>query len=498
MTSTTSDTLRPTGRNIPDGKLFIGGTWRQAATGETFPSVNPATEQVVARIAKGTEGDARDAVTAARAAFDGPWGRTKPEDRAAILLRAAELIEARADELAYREVVDMGKLWRDVTTIDIPHIARMFRYYAGWATKLEGAVKDVNPVRHDGPVLAYTRRQPLGVVAAITPFNFPLILTVSKIAPALAAGNTFIHKPASDTSLSAITLAEILEEAGVPAGTYNLVTGPGSTVGNALVTDPRVDKIALTGSTASGQSIIRASADTLKHLTMELGGKSPNIVFADADLDKAALTAFYAIFWNKGEVCVAGSRLLVQRPVYDEMVERLTALAADARTGDPFDPATDFGPVASRAEYDKVREYIGIGRNEARLVAGGTTAPVDGKGFYIAPTLFADADNTMRISREEIFGPVLPIIPFDDEDDAVAIANDTPFGLASGVQTRDIAKAVRVAHRIDAGTVWINTWHLYDPAAPFGGFKMSGYGREHGIESFESYTQHKTVWVALD
>jgi aldehyde dehydrogenase (NAD+) len=308
-------------------------------------------------------------------------------------------------------------------------------------------------------VLAYTRRQPLGVVAAITPFNFPLILTVSKIAPALAAGNTFIHKPASDTPLSAIALARIIQEAGVPDGAYNLVTGPGGVVGTALVTDPRIDKIALTGSTGSGQDVIRSSAGTLKHLTMELGGKSPNIIFADADLARAATTAFYAIMWNKGEVCVAGSRLLVERPVYDEVVERLTALCRSAKVGDPFDPTSDIGPVASRAEFDKVLRYIEIGRTEdrARLVTGGNAVQVDGRGLYVEPTVFADATNDMRIAREEIFGPVLPVIPFDGEEEAVRLANDTPYGLAAGVQTRDLAKAIRVGERLDAGTVWLNT-----------------------------------------
>ncbi|MER9612184.1 aldehyde dehydrogenase family protein [Mesorhizobium sp. M0312] len=342
-----------------------------------------------------------------------------------------------------------------------------------------------------------TRREPLGVVAAITPFNFPLALSCSKIAPALAAGNTVVHKPATDTPLTALALAQVILDAGVPPGVYNLVTGPGGTIGDALVNDARVGKIAFTGSTTVGQGIMRNGAGTMKHLTMELGGKSPNIVFADADIDVAIQAAFWGIFWNKGEVCVAGSRLLVERACYDEAVEKLSAMAKSATLGDPLDPATMIGPIASRGEYDKVLSYVEAGKRTARLAAGGGTRQVNGKGLFIEPTIFADATNGLRISREEIFGPVLPVIPFDSEEDAIRIANDTSYGLASGIQTSDLGRALRLADRIKAGTVWLNCWHKYHPNAPFGGFKMSGYGREQGREAWESYTQYKTIWANL-
>ena len=307
-----------------------------------------------------------------------------------------------------------------------------------------------------------------------------------------------MHKPASDTPLTALAFAQLTMDAGLPEGVYNLVTGPGGTIGNVLVKHPLVEKIAFTGSTAVGQNIVRNSADTLKHTTMELGGKSPNIIFADANLDVAIENALWAIFWNKGEVCVAGSRLLVERPVYDEVVERLARKAKDAILGDPLDPATQIGPIASKAEFDKVMRYIESGLNSGtKLVAGGSSRKVSGKGLFIEPTLFADATSDMQISREEIFGPVLPIIPFDTEDEAIRIANDTPYGLASGIQTGNVGRALRLADKIKAGTVWINTWHRYHPSAPFGGYKLSGFGREQGPEALESYTQYKSVWANL-
>ena len=335
------------------------------------------------------------------------------------------------------------------------------------------------------------------MVAAITPFNFPLALTCSKIAPALAAGNSVVHKPASDTPLTALALAQVALDAGLPEGVYNLITGPGGSIGDTLVKHPLVDKIAFTGSTGVGQNLIRNGADTIKHMTMELGGKSPNIVFADANLEAALQAAFWGIFWNKGEVCVAGSRILVERPIYDEFVARLAQMANAAVLGDPLDPATQIGPIASRGEYDKVLRYVEEGKATARLVAGGGTRRINGKGLFIEATVFADASNDLRISKEEIFGPVVPIIPFDGEDEAVRLANDTPYGLASGIQTGSMARALRLADRIKAGTVWLNTWHKYHPNAPFGGFKMSGYGREQGAEALENYTQYKTIWANL-
>ena len=327
-----------------------------------------------------------------------------------------------------------------------------------------------------------------------------MILTISKVAPALAAGNCIIHKPSSNTSLTSLTLAQIMAEAGIPDGVYQTLTGQGSVVGDALIKSPKIEKIAFTGSTAVGRQLAKDAADTMKHVTLELGGKSPNVVMADADIEKAVETATFAIFWNKGEVCVAGSRLLVERPIYDEFMERFIARVKTIRVGDPLDPATQMGPLADEKEYVKVLKYIAIGRDEDRLpvAAGGNSLKVNGKGYFVEPTVFAPATNRSRVAREEIFGPVLPVIPFDGIDQALELANDTPYGLASGIQTADYRTALRFGENVAAGTVWVNTWHQYDPSAPFGGYKLSGYGREHGIESFEAYTQHKTVWLDLE
>lgn len=488
---------RPPGRKtIAPGQLLIGGTWRDAADGATMTTSDPTTEAVITSIAKASPVDADATVQAASAAFDdGPWGRMHHEERAKILLRMADLMDARAEDFAIREAMDMGMPYRDFRETIMPHCSGLFRFFAGQAmAHMDGAYRR----SYEADIRILTRREPLGVVAAITPFNFPLALSCSKIAPALSAGNCVIHKPASDTPLTALALAQVALDAGIPEGVYSLLTGPGGSLGDALVKNPLVDKVAFTGSTGVGQGIARTGADTMKHLTMELGGKSPNIIFADANMEAALQAAFWGIFWNKGEVCVAGSRILVQRPIYEEFNARLAAMARDAVVGDPLDPATQIGPIASRGEYDKVLRYVQAGRDGgARLVAGGGTRQVNGRGLFVEATVFADATNDMVISREEIFGPVVPIIPFDTEEDAVRMANDTPYGLASGIQTGDLGRALRLADRIRAGTVWINTWHKYHPNAPFGGFKMSGYGREQGAEAMESYTQHKTVWASL-
>ncbi|MGF6261561.1 aldehyde dehydrogenase (NAD+) [Paraburkholderia youngii] len=489
-------TALPRRKCMPRGQLLIDGNWRDASDGSTLSSIDPTTEGTVVEFAKATVTDADAAVKAARRAFEtGAWRRMHHEARARILFRVADLLEERAEDFALRESMDMGMPYRDFVDVIMPHCAGLFRFFGGIAMHAMGGAYRTSYEPH---IRILTRREPLGVVAAITPFNFPLALTCSKVAPALAAGNTLVHKPASDTPLTALALAQVMLDAGVPEGVYNLITGPGGSLGDALVKHPLVDKIAFTGSTAVGQTIMRNGADTLKHTTMELGGKSPNIVFADADVDAAVQTAFWGVFWNKGEVCVAGSRLLVERPVYDEVVEKLARMAQAAVLGDPLDPRTQVGPIASRAEFDKVQRYIDAGKSStARLVAGGGTRRINGKGLFIEPTVFADATSDMVISREEIFGPVLPVIPFQGEQEAVRIANDTPYGLASGIQTRDLGRALRLADRIEAGTVWINTWHKYHPSGPFGGYKMSGYGREQGAEALESYTQYKSIWANI-
>lgn len=486
----------PRRRAMPRGQLLINGQWRAAADGGTMPTYDPTTEETITEVARGTAADAAAAVAAAARAFEsGPWGRMHHEERAKILFRIADLLDERTEEFGLREAMDMGMPYRDFCLGIMPVTSGLFRFFGGLAMQRNGGYRE----SYEPAIRILTRREPLGVVGCITPFNFPLTLTCSKVAPALAAGNCVVHKPASDTPLTALALAQVMLDAGVPEGVYNLITGPGGTLGEALVQDPRVDKIAFTGSTAVGQGIVRRGADTLKHTTMELGGKSPNIIFADAHLDAAVATAFGAIFWNKGEVCVAGSRLLVEKPVYDEVVEKLAAMARNAVLGDPLAAETQVGPMASQAEYDKVLRYVEAGKQSgARLAAGGGTRKVNGKGLFIEPTVFAGASNEDKISREEIFGPVLPVIAFEGEEEAIRLANDTPYGLASGIQTGSLGRALRLADRIRAGTVWINTWHKYHPNAPFGGYKMSGYGREQGAEALESYTQYKTIWANLE
>lgn len=483
---------------INAGKLFIGGEWRDSSTGKTFQSIDPSNEEPLAQIAEGTSEDANAAVEAASEAFErGEWSRMSPHRRGELLWKVGDLIKENAEELAFLEAADAGKLFRDVKSIDVPHVANMFHYFAGWASKLDGSTKDA-PLKHLNQ-FAFTRREPLGVVAAVSPFNFPLVLSIHKIAPALAAGNTVVHKPASTTPLSALKIAQLIQKAGIPPGVFNVVTGPGRTVGQTLITHPLVEKVSLTGSTTTGKNMIRDSAETVKHVTMELGGKSANLVFADADLDAAVETAYLGMFYNKGEICYAGSRMLVERKIYAEMVERVAARANKVRIGDPFSDDSDSGPIIDATEYKNVLRYMDVGRKDgARLVAGGDKYDTGtGKGFYVQSTVFADVKPEMTIAREETFGPILSMIPFDNADEAVRIANDSLYGLASGIQTRDIAKAIRVSTQLKAGTVWVNTYGQFDPSTPFGGFKQSGYGRENGFEVLESYTQPKTVYINL-
>jgi acyl-CoA reductase-like NAD-dependent aldehyde dehydrogenase len=476
-------------------EVFIGGQWQAPASGETYATINPATEEVSAHVAKGDERDVDLAVRAARRAFDqGPWPRMAAAERTRLLWRLADLISANLDEMARLESVNTGKTLFDSGKVEIPFAAEVFRYYAGWTTKIHGETLNLR----DG-AFTFTLRQPVGVVGAIVPWNFPFLLASWKIAPALAAGNTVVLKPASLTPLTALRFAELSREAGLPEGVFNVVTGPGGNVGMALVRHAGVDKIAFTGSTDVGKGIMREAAGTLKRVSLELGGKSPNVVFADADLEAALRGAMTGIFYNKGEVCAAGSRLLVEQRVHDEFVGKLVDRVKGLKVGDPMDKGTRMGPVVSAQQLDTVLSYVEAGRREgATLAAGGERARVgDGRGYFIQPTVFTGVSNTMRIAREEIFGPVLSVIPFKDADDAVAQGNETFYGLAAAVWTRDVGKALRIARALRAGTVWVNAYNLFDAALPFGGFKESGFGRELGQAGLDLYTEVKSVWVDL-
>jgi aldehyde dehydrogenase (NAD+) len=476
-------------------RLFINGEFVDARSGETFATINPATEETITNVASAGVEDVDAAVQAARAQMEpgSEWQKMKPRDRAKVMWRLADLLTSRAEEIGRIETIDNGKPIFESQYVDTPAAAECLYYFAGWSGKVTG---ETIPVADNA--FTYTLREPVGVVGAITPWNFPLMLAVWKIAPALACGNTVVIKPASNTSLSLLKFAEYAKEAGLPAGVLNVIPGRGSVVGNAIVDHPGVDAIAFTGSTEVGRSIMARAAKTLKKVALELGGKSPNVVFADADLDAAAKGALNAIFYGKGEVCAAGSRLLVEEGAHEELMAKVIERANKMVAGDPLHPKTRLGAIVSKEQMDSVLSYIEAGKSEAKLVAGGARADIGtGKGYFIQPTIFDDVTPEHRIAREEIFGPVLATIKFKDGDDAVKKANATVYGLAAAVWTRDVSKAHRVARAMKAGTVWVNTYNLYDPALPFGGFKESGFGRDQGRDALEKYTQTKSVWVNL-
>jgi aldehyde dehydrogenase (NAD+) len=477
-----------------ENRLLIDNEWQEAASGRTLETLNPATGDLLSEVAEAGEEDVDRGVEAARAAFgSSAWRGLSGRDRGRLLNRIADLMERDADALARLETLDNGKPYREARRIDVEGAIDCFRYYAGWADKIEGEVLPVS-----GPFLNYTRREPVGVCAGIIPWNFPLQMASWKVAPALACGNTMVLKPAEQTPLTALELGRIGMEAGLPPGVLNVLPGYGETAGAALVRHPGVDKVAFTGSTAVGKEIQREAAGTLKRVTLELGGKSPNIVLADADVEAAAKGASSAVFYNTGQVCTAGSRLLVDRRVHDQLVERLAERARSMVSGDPMSSTTRMGPLISREQLDRVLGFVRLGNEEgAKLVVGGDRPENGGGGYFLNATIFDEVRPEMTIAREEIFGPVLAVIPFEDEEEAIAIANRSIYGLAAAVWTRDVAKAHRVAHALEAGTVWINTYHGVDPGSPFGGYKQSGYGRELGRHALDLYTQVKSIWVSL-
>ena len=479
---------------IMPGRLLINGEWVEGS--RKFDTINPAAGEVLTSVAEASPADVDRAVTAARNAFEdrnGAWRKMSASERGKLIWRLADLIEQNIDELAELETLDNGKPIFESRYVDMPMVVDVLRYYAGWATKIHGET-----VNNFDTAFTYTLREPVGVVGLIVPWNFPLLLASWKLGPALACGNTLILKPAEQTPLSALRLGELVIEAGFPAGVVNILTG-GPETGKSIVRHPGIDKIAFTGSTAVGKEIMRGAADSLKRITLELGGKSPNIVFSDADVDSAVKGAINGIFYGKGEVCNAGSRLFLEAGLKDEFTEKLAARAAKMRPADPLDPKTRMGAIVSQEQMNTVLGYIEAGKNEgASLLAGGKRVSLDGSnGYFIEPTIFGDVKNDMTIAREEIFGPVLSVLTFDDVDEVIEQANSNPYGLAAAVWTRDIKKAHMVSRRLKAGTVWINTYGLMDASVPFGGFKSSGIGRELGMQAIEHYTEVKTVWLNM-
>src|SRR5918992_2625596 len=477
-------------------QLFIDGQWVDSESGKTFTTPNPATGQTLAEVAEADKADIDKAVAAARRAYEGKWSKMSARDRGRLMYKLAQLIEERSTELAALETADNGKPIKESTYVDLPQVAENFEYFAGWATKIEG---ETIPV--PGQMFNYTLREPVGVCGQIIPSNFPLLMAAGKLAPALAAGNTVVLKPAEQTPVGAMELAKLIQEAGFPDGVVNIVPGYGETAGAALASHPGIDKVAFTGSTEVGKIIARAASDNLTKVSLELGGKTPNIVFADADIEQAVNGAMMGIFFNQGQVCCAGSRLFLDARVKDEFLDRFKEKAGRVKVGDPMDKNTNMGPQVSEEQLNRIKSYVDIATAEgAQVLAGGCPPQLEGdfqKGFFFQPTIFGDVKNEMRVAQEEIFGPVVSIITFEDEDELIKQANEVVYGLSAGLWTKDITRAHRFAKAVKAGVVWINTYNMFNAASPFGGFKQSGYGREMGKHALEMYTNVKSVWVDL-
>ncbi len=492
-TAPRSEARKPQPPKVKDQKMLIGGQWVDSASGKTFETVNPATGEVICRVAEGDKADIDRAVKAARQAFEsGPWPKMSASERGRLLNKLADAIEKNIDELAALESLDNGKPFRDARAADLPLTVKCYRYYAGWADKIHGKTIPI-----EGSYFCYTRHEPVGVVGQIIPWNFPLLMQAWKWGPALAAGNTIVLKPAEQTPLTALAVARLAQEVGFPDGVVNVVPGFGETAGAALTGHMDVDKVAFTGEGATGKIVMTAAAQSnLKRVSLELGGKSPNIIFADADLDAATEGAYFGLFFNQGQCCCAGSRLFVEEKVHDELVDRLLQKAKKQKVGDPFDPETTQGPQVSQEQMEKILGYIESGKKQgAHCLTGG--GRLGNKGYFVEPTLFANVKDDMKIAQEEIFGPVMNVLKFKNVDEVIERGNRTSYGLAAAVWTKDITKALRIANSVRAGTVWVNCYDVFDAAAPFGGYKQSGIGRELGEYALELYTEVKTVTVAV-